>query len=113
MNMTTIHTPSREELESWCKRLPKIGELTETLVGLKKLINDDGRIDSEDTLPGMEVTIGWTPTTGAWDYQTGDNSLTGGAYGHPYWAVIPLYRRANCKGMAREIRDQLTEQLPW
>jgi hypothetical protein len=28
-----------------------------------------------------EVTIGWNPITGGWNYQTGDNSFIGGAYG--------------------------------
>jgi hypothetical protein len=65
-----------------------IKEVRELLVSLKSDICD------EENLPGMVVTIGYSPN-GDWDYQTGDNSFSGGAYGHPHWAVVYLYRRYN------------------
>ena len=105
------------------RKLPTITEIRARLVSLKSDIGDDYRAsdDSDDTLPGMCVTIGCTP--GRWDkdsfpkefipcswsYQTGDNSFTGGAYGHPDWAVVSLYRRSNCTELARDVINQLAE----
>lgn len=45
----------------------------------------------------------------SWSYQTGDNSYTGGAYSHPHWAVISLYRKSNSTELANEIAEQLGE----
>lgn len=45
----------------------------------------------------------------AWSYQTGDNSYTGGAYGHPFWGVVSLYRRSNSAALADDIREQLAD----
>ena len=82
------------------------------LAGLKPEIQDDYRCSDEpdDETPGMQVTIGFTPGKG-WHYQTGDNSYSGGAYGHPHWAVISLYRRSNCAELANEIESQLLEAV--
>ena len=97
------------------KKLPKINELRSLFIELKQDIGDDYRctLDDDDAgPPSMDVTIGWTPETGSYSYQTGDNSYTGGAYGHPYWAVVYLDRRSNSTEMAREVRRQLDE-LVW
>jgi len=91
------------------KNLPTIREISALLRSLKRDIADDYRAHEDDTIPGMLVTIGWTPETGGWSYQTGDNSFTGGAYGHPVWAVVYLYRRSNCRTLAREAIDELAE----
>lgn len=70
---------------------------------LKPEIGDDYRAsdDCDDNTPGMQVTIGFTPSDNdgpaGWHYQTGDNSYSGGAYGHAHWGVISLYRRSNCR----------------
>jgi hypothetical protein len=92
-------------------RLPgiTINEIKELLISLKSDICDDYRTDEKD-LPGMVVTIGYSPN-GDWDYQTGDNSFTGGAYGHPHWAVVHLYRRSNSLELARDVIDQLWELI--
>lgn len=85
------------------------------LVALKQDIDDNYRAsdDPEDDTPGMCVTIGFTPATtdndASWSYQTGDNSYTGGAYGHPHWAVLSLYRRSNCRELAKDAADQIAE----
>jgi len=91
-------------------KLPPIGEIAKLLTQLKPDIGDDYRAsdDPEDSTPGMQVTIG-ADETGAWSYQTGDNSYTGGAYGMPYWGVISLYRRSNCRDLARDAVDQIAE----
>ncbi len=85
-----------------------IKEVRELLISLKSDICDDYRIADDEDLPGIMVTIGYSPN-GDWDYQTGDNSFTGGAYGHPHWAVVYLYRRSNSLELARDVIDQLWE----
>lgn len=84
---------------------------------LKSGILDDYRCsdESEDNTPGMQVTIGFTPATDDrdcyWDYQTGDNSYTGGAYGHANWAVVDLHRRSNSRELAKDCADQIADCL--
>lgn len=83
-------------------------EIKRLLIELKKQICDDYRAsdDPDDNLPGMCVTI--STTTGEdWSYQTGDNSYTGGCYGHRHWHVLSLYRRSNCTELAKEAVDDL------
>lgn len=91
---------------------PRIGEIAALLRSLKAQIGDDYRAsdDSEDTTPGMQVTIGASPD-GGWSYQTGDNSYTGGAYGHAHWGVTSLYRRSNTLALAREIVGEIGESM--
>ena len=98
-----------------------VPEWTELFKALKKHIGDEYRARDDDTLPGMCVTIGFTPaaddTAGnitvhkpaRWNYQTGDNSYTGGAYGHPHWAVVSLYRRSNCRELAEDCANQIAD----
>lgn len=92
------------------KNMPTIKELRELFIALKPCIDDEFRCsdDPDDELPGMTVTIG-VSEDGSWNYQTGDNSFTGGAYSHPDWAVVDLHRRSNCLELAREVQDQILE----
>ncbi len=81
---------------------------------LKKDIGDEYRASEWDTVPSMQVTIGATPKEDgslSWNYQTGNNSYSGGAYGHPHWGVISLYRRSNCAELAKDCVDQIAENL--
>lgn len=84
---------------------------------LKQDIGDEYRAsdDPDDNLPGMQVTIGFTPSSEekgySWHYQTGDNSYSGGAYGHAHWAVISLYRRSNSRELAKDVADQIAESV--
>ncbi len=87
-----------------------IKEVRELLISLKSDIDDDFRIADGKDLPGIMVTIGYSPN-GDWDYQTGDNSFSGGAYGYPHWAVVYLYRRSNSLELARDVIDQLWELI--
>jgi hypothetical protein len=82
------------------------------LRALKKDIHDDYRAtdDSEDTTPGMLVTFGLS-ADGSWHYQTGDNSFSGGAYGHAYWGLAYLDRRSNCKDLAQSAFNEAAEQI--
>jgi hypothetical protein len=71
--------------------------------------------DLDDETPGMLVTIGATVQPDGeivWNYQTGDNSFTGGAYGHPVWGVVSLFRDSEPSELARECADQISDNLP-
>lgn len=89
-------------------------DIEQLLKALKKDIGNEYRASEDDTLPSMVVTIGADEPEVAgeaipWNYQTGDNSYTGGAYGFPHWAVIYLYRRSNCKALAADAVQELAE----
>ena len=92
-------------METVEKNLPSLTELSALLKSLKPNIGDEYRAsdDPDDNRPGLCVTIGWTPETGRWS----DNSFSGGAYHHPVWAVVSLYRRSNSLELARDIQDEL------
>ena len=77
---------------------------------VKSDIADDYRAFDDDDLPGIQLTIGWSPDTGEWSFQTGDNSYMGSAYHYPLLAVVGVYRRSNSREVARELRDELDEQ---
>ena len=92
-------------------------EWTRLLKALKKDIGDDCRAeicdDPDDETPGMQVTFGVTINEDgslSWSYQTGDNSYTGGAYGHPIWAVVSLYRRSRSREVAEEAMEDALSQ---
>lgn len=91
-------------------------EWARLLRSLKPDIGDDYRAsdDSEDTKPGMQVTFGVTLKEDgslSWSYQTGDNSYSGGAYRHPVWAVVSLYRRSNSRELAKEAMEEALSQF--
>ena len=55
-------------------------------------------------------TIGYTQDDDGeigWDYQTGDNSFSGGAYGHPRWLVTEI----NDGDTPSEVISSLKEQF--
>lgn len=69
--------------------------------------------EADEFAPVSEtLTVGWTPS-GGWSYQTGDNSFTGGAYGHPVWAVVYLTADSIPDEVAGEILDELSEMVAW
>ena len=78
-------------------------------------IRDDYRASDEpdDETPAMLLTVGFTPENedkdASWGYQTGDNSYTGGAYSHPHWAVVTLYRDSIPAEIVKEIAEQISE----
>lgn len=82
-------------------------------------IADDYRAtdDPDDDVPGMCLTVGFTPETEdkdfSWGYQTGDNSFTGGAYCHPHWAVVYLYRDSVPSEVAEDIASQISELVSY
>ena len=80
---------------------------------VKQDIADDYRAFEEDEKPGVQLTIGWNPENDTWSFQTGDNSFSGGAYHYPVWAVIGVHRNSNCRQLAKDLVDQLYEQIAW
>jgi hypothetical protein len=103
--MKTIDTQLTECTPDW----------TKLVAALLPTISDDYRAsdDPEDDVPGMCLTVGFTPETPdrdySWSYQTGDNSFTGGAYGHRHWAVVSIYRDSNPAEVAGDIASQIGE----
>lgn len=79
---------------------------------LKRNIRDDYRAtdDPDDNTPGMLVTFGLA-ANGDWDYQTGVNSFSGGAYVYPHWGLAYLGRRSNCKELAQGAFNEAAEQI--
>jgi hypothetical protein len=76
-------------------------------------IGDDYRSTGQepgDETPAMDLTIG-ADESGAWSYQTGDNSFTGGAYGSPFWGVTTLYRDSKAGDVAEALAEQIVEQI--
>jgi len=92
-------------------KLPTIKTLSALVRAIKPSICDDYR-ETKDDLPSLCLTIGADGSgVDSWDYQTGDNSYSGGAYFYPHWAVVTVYRRSNSLEIAREIRAQLAELM--
>lgn len=87
-------------------------DLCELFKMIKKDIGPDTLIETGDGYAqGIEVTVGCTFDFDkgeiTWNYQTGDNSYTGGAYGHPEWFTTSLMKRTNCKEVANEIINEI------
>tara|TARA_R110000744_G_scaffold86236_2_gene168516 strand:+ start:1184 stop:1486 length:303 start_codon:yes stop_codon:yes gene_type:complete len=60
---------------------------------------------------GLDITFATNEKGDAWNYQTGDNSFTGGAYGLPHWAVTTIYKDDEVETILETIIDQLEECL--
>lgn len=97
-------------------------DLRKLFILLKKEIDySDFDKSDDDSIPGLDVTIGCTfdfdDASISWNYQTGDNSYTGGAYGHPEWFICFVMKRTNCKELAdeiiNEIHDRIQEIASW
>jgi hypothetical protein len=104
------------------KQLPSLRqELCSLLVAIKKdadwysLRRDFREAGPDDSTPYVDVTIGCTFDFAegciSWSFQTGDNSFTGGAYGHPEWFNTSLFGRSNCKDAANELTDEIAGRI--
>jgi hypothetical protein len=91
-------------------KLPTIKDLADLCKAVKRDIDDEYRAFEYSESPSIQLTIGWDDKTGEWAYQTGDNSYMGSAYHYPLWAVTGVYRRSNCRELARELQNELAEQ---
>lgn len=89
-------------------------EITALCASLIPDIRDDYRATTDDPddddVPGMMVTVG-ADESGAWGYQTGDNSYTGGAYGFPHWGIGYLYRDSDPAEVAESIVNEIADLL--
>lgn len=72
------------------------------------IANEDRASAEGDDIPGISVTVG--ADVDGWNYQTGDNSFTGGAYRYPHWAVTELYRDSQPEEFATEVISQLEDE---
>ena len=70
---------------------------------------------STDPTPYVDVTIGCTFNFAegwiSWNFQTGDNSFTGGAYGHPEWFNTSILSRSNCKDLAKGLIEEIEGRI--
>ena len=91
-------------------KYPSISELSSLIKAIKPSICDS-YIQEGDSLASIKLTIGYS-IDGSWDYQTGDNSYSGGAYFHSYWGIVDIYRRSNSRSLSKDLIEQLAE-LTW
>ena len=103
------------------KQIPALkNEIYSHLVALKK-DEDWKRLRAEfkkyrdEETPHIQVTIGCTFDIDegqiSWNYQTGDNSSTGGAYDHPVWFTVYLTSRSNCAQEAKDVVDEISGRI--
>jgi hypothetical protein len=113
---TTCNFPSsglkKEKLPEKRPHAPSVTQVASMLRAIKRSgIGDEYRAFDGDEVPGIQVTLGCDlDHRDQWALQTGDNSYTGSAYGFAYWGVSGLYRRTNCRELAKELIDQVVEQ---
>jgi hypothetical protein len=109
-------------MQKLLKQLPSLRqELYSLLVAIKKdadwhtLRRYFRWSDSSYSTPYVDVTIGCTFDFAegciSWSFQTGDNSFTGGAYGHPEWFTTSVLRRANCKDLAKDLIEEIEGRI--
>lgn len=103
------------------KQLPSLRkELYSLLLQVKK--NQDWRSlrkdftdYAEDGPAYIDITIGctfnWEDGEITWNYQTGDNSYTGGAYGHSEWFTASILSRSNCKEIADDLISDISNRI--
>jgi len=85
---------------------PTIKDLAQALTQAKGHIDNDN-VREDDTLPSIDVTLSCDERGFA--LQLGDNSFTGSAYSFKHWGVGTLYRRTNCRDLAKDLIDQCQE----
>ena len=61
---------------------------------------------------GIDLTVATDDTGTQWNYQTGDNSFTGGCYGLPHWAVTQIDDDSDPDDVVDYLISELTELLP-
>lgn len=105
--MTTILPENERGEASAALKLPTLALLTKLIKSVKEDIGDEYRASEEDTLPSMQLTV--AADEKGWDWQTGDNSYSGGAYFHRHWGVVTVYRRSNSRELARDLLEQIKD----
>lgn len=79
---------------------------TTNIATLIKKIKEYG-VDKE----GLDLTVGFNPSSKEWDYQTGDNSFAGACYHYPVWGVTTIFPRSRSKDLAKEVVNQIKDQF--
>lgn len=65
-------------------------------------------IDPDNSPLTVTFGVSWTPDRGfRWDYQTGDNSFHGNAYGYQQWAIVDLEQDSDIYALGIEAVGQL------
>ena len=57
----------------------------------------------------LDLTVATNDDASVWNYQTGDNSFTGGADGLPHWGVVTIYPDSDPIDLYGEIITQLQD----
>ena len=60
---------------------------------------------------GLDLTIAVDDSGQSWNFQTGDNSFTGGAYGLPHWGVVTISSDSDPLHVYNDVIDQLEDLL--
>ena len=60
----------------------------------------------------MQITFATDDTGTSWNYQTGDNSFSGGCYSLPHWSVHYVSKDTDLSYLVSEVLNGLTERLP-
>lgn len=82
--------------------------------GAEVALEDCGHPHCEVAPVSVQLTVGATihpDGTVSWGYQTGDNSFTGGAYGHPFWGIAYLTHESEPEAVASEILNEIADQI--
>ncbi len=109
MKQTTTDKQTASERQNARNERTIAREIASLLISLKGDIDDDFRASEMDETPGMQVTVS-TDDMQSWNYQTGDNSYSGGCYGDRHWSVIYLYRKSNCADLAKDAVAELADE---
>ena len=59
----------------------------------------------------IDITVACDEHGTTWNYQTGDNSYTGGAYSLPHWAVSSINEDTSADDLYEDIIGQLEDLL--
>jgi len=105
---------ARRQLKRLLKQLPSLRlSIYKLLVAIKKDQCWEPSSDAEE--PYIDFTIGCTFDFDEgciiWSYQTGDNSFTGGAYGHPEWFTTSLLSRSSCMDLATGLISEIDSRI--
>jgi hypothetical protein len=98
-------------MEKFDLMLVQIGEFLDSFIPKILFWTEEVDQDDPDGEPfrSVEFTIGYSinPETGdhTWDYQTGDNSYTGGAYRHPDWLLATITPDCTSAEVISQLRD--------
>lgn len=80
-------------------------------IGEFVLANWDSFISDAAEYDGLDITVAINEAGDLWNYQTGDNSYTGGCYGLPIWAVTTITVDSDVRDVCDEIFYQLEDAL--